>query len=200
MTASYAVSCRHRGANFSNFSQAAGGSRHYLRLKEGIQPMTQTGFMRTLHSGGPAPDRANALDLYGRFVGDWRMAAAVHADDGSVHHGAGEIHFGWVLQGRAIQDVWILPDVFYGSTLRIFDPGLGAWHILWSDPVRQYYARQVGRADGDDIVQVGRRDDGAILRWRFTEIRSASFHWLGERLADDGATWQLQADFRAERV
>jgi hypothetical protein len=30
------------------------------------------------------------------------------------------------LQGRAIQDVWILPDFFYGTTLRVYDPGIAA--------------------------------------------------------------------------
>ena len=69
--------------------------------------------------------------------------------------GRGEIHFGWVLEGRAIQDVWILPGFFFGTTLRVYDPGLDAWHILWSDPLKQYYTRQVGRARGKDIVQEG---------------------------------------------
>ncbi len=85
-------------------------------------------------------------------------------------HGRGEIHFGWVLEGRAIQDVWILPGVFYGTTLRVYDPGLDAWHILWSDPVKQLYTRQIGRARGHDIVQEGVDDAGAAIRWSFTEI------------------------------
>ena len=87
------------------------------------------------------------------LIGDWVMDATVHMDDGTTFKGSGEIHFGWVLQGRAIQDVWILPGVFHGTTLRIYDPGLGAWHILWNDPLRQFYARQIGRAQGNDIVQ-----------------------------------------------
>ena len=37
-------------------------------------------------------------------------------------------------------------------------------------------------------------------RWSFTEITADSFHWLGERSLDDGATWQLQAEFFARRV
>ena len=84
--------------------------------------------------------------------------------------GAGEIHFGWVLEGRAIQDVWILPGVFYGTTLRVYDPGIDAWHILWSDPLRQFYTRQIGRARGSDIVQDGKNDAGEAVRWSFTEI------------------------------
>ena len=98
------------------------------------------------------------MGLYGWLVGDWDMDAVMHSDDGSRHEGRGTIHFGWVLEGRAIQDVWILPGVFYGTTLRVYDPGIDAWHILWSDPVRQFYTRQVGRARGADIVQEGRNE------------------------------------------
>jgi hypothetical protein len=96
--------------------------------------------------------------------------------------------------------VWILPGVFHGTTLRIYDPGLGAWHILWNDPLHQFYARQLGRAQGNDIVQIGKNDAGVMLRWSFTEITPDSFRWLGERSLDDGKSWQLQADFRARRA
>ena len=157
-------------------------------------------FITALHSAGPAPDRAAKLGLYGWLVGRWEMDAIVHGDDGTEHKGSGEIHFGWVLEGRAIQDVWILPGVFYGTTLRIYDPGLDAWHILWSDPMRQFYTRQIGRARGDDIVQEGKNDAGDLVRWSFTHIKPDSFRWLGERSLDGGETWHVQAEFHARRV
>jgi hypothetical protein len=122
------------------------------------------------------------------------------ARDGTKHDGRGEIHFGWVLEGRAIQDVWILPGFFYGTTLRVYDPGIDAWHILWSDPLKQLYWRQIGRARGKDIVQEGQDDSGAAVRWSFTDITPNSFHWIGERSGDGGANWQLQAEFFARRV
>jgi hypothetical protein len=154
----------------------------------------------TLLAVGPAPDRAEKMKLYGWLIGDWTLAAAIHADDGSVHKGRGEIHFGWALEGRAIQDVWILPGFFYGTTLRVYDPGIDAWHILWSDPVKQYYTRQIGRAQGPDIVQEGVADNGDAIRWSFSEIRHDSFRWRGERAAAPGGPWRLQADFVARRV
>ena len=138
-------------------------------------------FDTALHAEGPAADRAGKMQLYGWLIGNWEMDATVHADDGTTHKGQGQIHFTWVLEGRAIQDVWILPGVFYGSTLRVYDPGLDAWHILWSDPLRQYYTRQLGRARGRDIVQEGRNDAGDQIRWSFTDITANSFRWLGER-------------------
>jgi len=165
-------------------------------------PMTahSDSFLEALHSDGPASDRADKMSLYGWLIGRWDMHAVVHLDDGSKHNGRGQIHFGWVLEGRAIQDVWILPGIFYGTTLRIYDPGLDAWHILWSDPLRQLYRRQIGRARGKDIVQEGTDDAGTPVRWSFVDITPDSFRWLGERSPDGGATWRLQAEFHARRV
>ena len=162
--------------------------------------MTARSFVEALASDGPAADRADKMDLYGWLIGRWTMDATVHPDDGGAHRGPGEIYFGWVLEGRAIQDVWILPGVFYGTTLRVYAPDIDAWHILWSDPMRQFYTRQIGRAHGRDIVQVGKNDKGEAVRWSFTEITPDSFCWTGERSRDDSQTWELQAKFRVRRV
>jgi hypothetical protein len=167
--------------------------------------MIARSFTDALASDGPAADRADKMKLYGWLIGRWTMDATVHLDDGSLHRGSGEIYFGWALQGRAIQDVWILSGVFYGTTLRIYDPNLDAWHILWGDPVRQYYTRQIGRAQGADIVQRGKNDAGEAVRWSFTAITPDSFRWTGERSRDQGRTselktWHLQAEYFARRV
>jgi len=157
-------------------------------------------FADALHTDRPAADRGDGMKLYGWLMGRWEFDAVVHADDGTTHRGRGEIYAGWVLEGRVLQDVWILPGFFHGTTLRIYDPGLDAWHILWSDPLRQYYSRQIGRARGADIVQEGTNDAGDTTRWSFTDITPNSFRWRGERSRDGGATWQLQSDFSVRRV
>jgi hypothetical protein len=165
--------------------------------------MTASGspsFVAALNSDRAAADRAQKMGLYGWLIGRWEMDAVIHDDDGRKHTGRGQIHFGWVLEGRAIQDVWVLPGFFYGTTLRVYDPGIDAWHIFWSDPLKQRYRRQIGRAQGNDIVQEGNDDTGAAVRWRFTEITPDSFHLLGERSSDGGANWQLQAEYFAKRV
>src|SRR5512146_2941397 len=102
-----------------------------------------TKFFAALRSDGPAADRAERMGLYAFLIGDWALDATVHKNDGTVHKGMGEIHAIWALDGRAIQDVWILPGFFYGTTLRIYDPVLDAWHIHWHDPLKQYYPRQL---------------------------------------------------------
>ncbi len=88
----------------------------------------------------------------------------------------------------------------YGTTLRIWDASIQAWRIRWINPVTNHYEQQIGRRVGNDVVQVGARVDGTATRWRFTEITPNSFHWLGEALNPDGATWKLEGEFRATRI
>jgi hypothetical protein len=152
-----------------------------------------------LHAPGPAADRADKLSLYGWLVGDWEMDGILYLENGKEYRAPGEIHAGWVLEGRAIQDVWIFQGVFYGTTLRVYDPGIDAWHILWSDPMKNYYSRQLGRARGNDIVQEGASADGTPTRWSFTEVTPNSFHWLGEK-SDGRSGWTGVSEFFPRRV
>ena len=62
------------------------------------------------------------------------------------------------------------------------------------------HMRQIARARGDDVVQEGTHESGAVLRWTFTDITRNSFHWLGERRNDGGVRWRLQVDIHARRV
>jgi len=149
--------------------------------------MTTRSFVEALASDKPAADRADKMSLYGWLIGRWTMDATLHLDNGGTHRRSGE-------------NVWILPGGFYGTTLRVYDPNIDAWHILWSDPMRQFYTRQIGRAQGADIVQLGHNDAGEAVRWSFTAIKPDSFRWLGERSRDDGKSWQLQAEFLASRI
>ncbi len=152
-----------------------------------------------LHAPEPAADRADKLSLYGWLIGDWAMDGILYLEDGKEYRAAGEIHAGWVLEGRAIQDVWIFPGVFYGTTLRVYDPAIDAWHILWSDPTKNYYSRQIGRARGNDIVQEGASDDGTPTRWSFSEMTRDSFHWIGEK-SDGRCGWTRVAEFFPRRI
>ena len=176
----------------------AGLATALLSVGKGEQNMNKN-LIGALHTDHPAADRADKMSLYGWLIGSWKMDAAIPIDE-TAHTGKGEIYFGWVLEGRAIQDVWILQDFFYGTTLRIYDPVIDAWHILWSDPLQQYYTRQIGRKKGNDIVQEGTNDAGELSRWSFTDITADSFRWHGEHSTDQGKTWKLQAEFYAHRV
>jgi hypothetical protein len=171
-------------------------------------------FVDVLHADGPDNARAPELALYAWIVGRWEMDVTTMPEDGAIYRGRGEIHAGWVLQGRAIQDVWMIPLLrdrqpgiqplpgagnWYGTTLRIYDPELDAWRILWNDPATNFFAQQIGRAQGPDIVQTGRDPRGGSLRWVFAEIQPDSFHWAAERAPDD-RNWRREVEIRAHRA
>ena len=147
--------------------------------------MTATGLVEALHVAGPAGPDAERLRLFGQFIGSWEIAWTGLDAEGRTETARGELHFGWVLGGRAVQDIWIVPGrcepgesrpplAFHGSTIRFYDAALGAWRSTWIDPVNGRVRRFVGRPDGDDIVLLSDEDDPQ-LRWRFTDIRPDSF-------------------------
>jgi hypothetical protein len=162
---------------------------------------------------GRAADIPKSADIYGWLVGSWELDVRVYwGVDVSNRSVKGEAHFGWALEGRAIQDVWIMPRAadrtgpldkqmnMYGTTLRVWDPSIQAWQITWTNPAGDHHERQIGRRAGQDIVQIGSRPDGTATRWTFSEITSSFFRWTGEALNPDGRTWRLEGDFRAKRV
>lgn len=169
-------------------------------------------FLAAFGATGPSPDRGDKMDLYGWLIGSWDLQVSAFMPDGSIRKRPGEWHFGWVLEGRAIQDVWIVPTrgglrsgdaasnrFAYGTTLRTYDPSIDAWHIQWTEPVTQTYLSMIGRRDGKDIVQLGTGPDGSRIRWSFSQITESSFLWRGETSSDDGKTWQPVVEFTAVR-
>ena len=175
--------------------------------------MSGSPFLDALGADGAAVDRDSKMDLYGRFIGSWDLDVSQFRDDGTVRWPKGEWHFGWVLEGRAIQDVWIVPPRgelrhgdatananSFGTTLRVYDPGIDAWHVQWNDPVTQSFLVMIGRAEGDEIVQLGTRADGQLVRWSFSQITADSFLWRGQISADGGLNWRMVTEFTARRT
>jgi hypothetical protein len=161
---------------------------------------------------GRAPEIEEGDDIYGWLVGSWELDIRTYWVAVSERKLKGEAHFGWVLEGRAVQDVWMLPRpadrprlpdqrlYSYGTTLRVWDPNLRAWRVTWMNPVTSQRTELIGRRVGDDIVQVGSAADGTPVRWIFSKTTPDSFRWTGETLQPDGRTWKLQGDFFARRV
>jgi len=163
-----------------------------------------------------APGRSNEItdreDIYGWLIGGWEATVYDYGEDGTASESSGEWHFGWVLEGRAIQDVWIAPprsqrsgktlskqNNRYGTSLRVYDREFATWRVTWFNPVTGARNDLIGRRQGADIVQEGIGPDGRKIRWLFTDITPTSFIWRGESLEPDGKTWRLEAEFRARR-
>ncbi|HEX7019217.1 MAG TPA: putative glycolipid-binding domain-containing protein, partial [Gemmatimonadaceae bacterium] len=170
-------------------------------------------FVEALRAAPPAAGRGGSSDMFTPLIGDWDAEVVDHLPGGITRRQSAEIHFAWVLEGRAIQDVWIVPARHerlkgdpspsdgnrYGTTLRVYDPDRDAWGITWVNPVTRVETRLVGRRVGAQIVQTGADADGRLIRWVFVDLRSDRFHWRGERSADGGRTWITETEYFARR-
>jgi hypothetical protein len=176
-------------------------------------PLPASAFHVALAAPTRSPDIAETDDAYGWLVGSWHLDVLRYWNTDVRARGIqGEVQAGWVLEGHAVQDVWIMPRRgdrndhldkklnMYGSTLRAWDASIRAWRITWDNPAGEHFERQIGRRVGDDIVQLGTRPDGTPTRWRFIDITPDSFHWLGEALATNGQTWNCEGEFLASRT
>ena len=155
--------------------------------------------LELLAADGPHPDHADALMLFGRFVGAWEMEGWQRAPDGSRTPQQGEWGFGWVLGGRAIQDVLVVPGTEHGTTIRFYDSVTDRWEITWITPPGRAVRRLQAREDGSGIVLEGTDPAGHLLRWTFTDIAPDRFTWSGYASYDEGASWLLEEEMRLRR-
>lgn len=169
---------------------------------------TATAFAGALVAPAPHLELGQAADDFAWLVGCWRGEVRDYDQEGAVRESPGEWVFGWVLDGRALQDVLIVPargapeaaggaGRRFGSTIRRFDQVAGIWRIVWVNPVSGSENHLAGRRTGDRIVLQG-EDNGQAIRWSFTDIQADSFRWLGENLV--GEQWVRAAEFHFRRV
>lgn len=122
------------------------------------------------------------LSLFGQFAGSWELDCTEHDSDGSTAVRRGEWHFGYALGGLATTDVWILPGVEHGVSVRFPDPaaGPGSWRSTWVGPGRRrthtFAASRVSEQivlDGGDLpgAHHGHQDRG--LPGPLPEVRPA---------------------------
>jgi hypothetical protein len=175
--------------NREQLSQVAPAQRSLQQQTGSLDPSSAA--IDALAAVGPDEDRADGLKLFGQFVGSWDVEIDYLDVEGNVtEHRPAEWHFGWVLEGRAIQDVLFGPPAAerhrtgapareYGSTIRMYDPRNDVWHVSWFAPVRGVVVHLAGGRDGDAIVLEGTELDGTRCRWVFSDITSDSFLWSG---------------------
>ena len=156
------------------------------------------------------------MNPYERFIGRWEAEAQAFLPDGSTRRHYWQIRFERVLEGRAIQDVWITPprdganvgkserwgpfDNQYGMTLRVYDANIDAWRVTWIDPCAGYRAELVGRPRGEEIFQEGKGSDGTLLRWIFSDLRPDRFRWRAEVSRDESTYWHKAIELLAHRT
>jgi hypothetical protein len=156
------------------------------------------------HASIPEGDR-----IFEPFIGSWDLQVRWYRADGAVERQErGEWHFARVLEGRAIQDVWIVPPVAeraqrpeageYGTSLRFYDPDSGAWRSTWIGPFHRYVRRFIARRVDDEVVlELLPEEPPPVMRWIFHDIRSDAFAWRNEILEE--GKWRIQQSFSARR-
>lgn len=168
--------------------------------------------LEALGASGPGRRNREQLMQFGVLVGSWDLDVIYYDADGSVRRRVpGEWHFGWVLEGRAIQDVWIVPPRSqrnadadnpgeYGTTLRFYDERIEAWRSTWHGPVNGVAWPFIAQSTDGEIVLERTMDSGELTRWVFSSITESSFHWRAISSTDCGKTWHLDQEMFATRM
>jgi hypothetical protein len=164
--------------------------------------------LKGLGAREPFPDRRDKLMLFGQFVGDWVGEATLLKEDGSeVSGGIGEVHFNWILDGRAVQDVWGPVDpatgkfVPAGTTIRFYDSVKDNWQSTWISPLQNNTLTFTGREEKGEIILETRNPRGQKERWIFFDIAvGSSFSWRSEVSNDEGATWKTKTRYHFNRA
>lgn len=144
-------------------------------------------------------------DFFGCLIGEWNIMWNDHLGDAEPRKVKGEWIFSRVLDGTAVQDLFIVPsreerlinkqpDAEYGTTLRIFNSETMAWDIFYGcmgEAIR-LTARKVGK----EIILTENTTEK--MRYVFSDIVTSSFLWRKERMNENGE-WQTVAKVTAER-
>ena len=161
--------------------------------------------IHALQANGPHASVREEATVFDWLVGTWDLTCDRYSEDGKHSYQEGVWRFGWILDGRMIQDVidFYPPghpaDHVSGTTLRLYDAQIRKWRVTFFAPARNAIISLVGSRVGDRIVLVGTDTDGSPLRWSFTDIASGSFSWTGEISADGGKTWRIEQKMHLTR-
>ena len=144
-------------------------------------------------------------DFFGCLIGEWNIVWNDHLEDVKPRRVKGEWIFSRVLDGTAVQDLFIVPsreerlidkqpDAEYGTTLRIFNPETMVWDIFYG--CMGEAIRLTARKGGEEIILT--EDTTEKMRYVFSDIATSSFLWRKERMTENGE-WQTVAKVTAER-
>lgn len=149
-------------------------------------------FFGALMSEGKNTALPEAFNYFGKLIGSWQINYVEGNNSRAIR---GEWHFAWVLEGMAVQDVIILPDYEYGTSLRIFNPDTLAWDVAYGYTGK--IIRLEARKQGEKIVLTD--IDDKKRKWVFVKIDDHQFHWQNVTVKDDGE-WHVNAEIYAERI
>jgi hypothetical protein len=169
-------------------------------MADATELRTASPMIEALQAEGPYPEYADKLMLFGRLVGSWDIEGRAFDESGNVSREAtGEWHFGWVLEGRVIQDVLITPprqgrepgeqSKSYDTAIRAYDPRIDGWRVTVVAPIYGATVNLIAREHDDEIWLEGRSPDNTLIRWTFSEFSDDQVRWQGFVSKDESLTW-----------
>jgi hypothetical protein len=175
--------------------------------------ISRNAFLDALASSQRSPELADVDDVFGFLIGSWDIDAVLHDGAGRTQRARGEVHASWVLEGRAIQDLFIFPRPAdrasgvrgpadrYATTIRTYDRKRSAWRVVFINPAAaETNAELLARREGDAVAMEGNLADGTPIRWRYEDVMERSFHYSARRLRQDDRSWQLYLEIFGKRI
>jgi hypothetical protein len=151
-------------------------------------------------------------DIFDFLIGSWELEAVLYDENGEIRRSKGELHAARVLEGRAIQDLFIFPRRSdrasgvptqgdrYATTIRTYDRTLNAWRVNFINPAADETSAQlIARRGGNGIAMEGTLSGGTPVRWSYAEITPRSFHYSAEKPQSDGRSWRLYLELFGKR-
>ncbi len=162
-------------------------------------------FAEALISKSKSNSIPDAFNYFGDLIGEWDFEWIDNHGTEKERHIKGEWIFSWILDGSAVQDIFICPsreerinnkqpDAEYGTTIRVYNPKNQAWDIFYGCTGEA--TRLEARKDGDRVVLT--EITSQKMKWIFSDITDNTFHWQHIR-TQDGIAWTVKGELFASR-
>ena len=165
------------------------------------------GLTTALSAAGPHASVGDHAQVVSRIVGTWDVEYTDYKKDGTTVHRTGEFFVGWIMDGKVVQDLWVVNPSGKRSERELytdliwFDAKSQTWRAAFVDTDHSSVAKFTGGPVGNDRFVLETQDLGSnqTNRWSFNEIRPDSFIWRDESSTDGGKTWKMTSEYHMKR-
>lgn len=161
--------------------------------------MIANSFKNVLVSANINQDIPFEDDIFGQFIGNWNFDLKIYEPKGNIIELKGNWMFERTLEGRCIQDIWIVrlqgskknEDEFYeyGTSIRHYNPRTRKWKVTWIGPIQNQYFIFDVESKNNEIQLKLINHDNLKMKWIFYDIKEKSFQWRSEMLLTNTCKW-----------
>jgi hypothetical protein len=133
--------------------------------------------------------------LFDQLVGTWDVRYEIVDKDGNVRRNRGQVRYGWILDGNALQEIWLSDSESkhlqpFGTTIDFYDRKRQRWTAVWIYPAQGITSIMTGGEVNGALVLTGRNESGALERWSTSVAPPNSITIRAEVSDDEGKTWR----------